>query len=482
MTELTGYTMEEMNRLGWFETVHPDIAVRARARARALRVFGGEVLENEEWPLTRADGTVRWVHINFRPIQSGGANLAIIYDITGRKREEAEKEKLQAQLLHAQKLESVGRLAGGIAHDFNNMLVVIMGYAELALVELESNPSLSAKLNEVIKAAQRSADLTRQLLAFARKQTASPRVLDLNETVSGMLGMLHRLIGENVVISWKPGGDLWPVLIDPAQVDQILANLVVNARDAIDGTGEILIESRNIDSLPTDDPDSPDARREYVLLEVSDNGPGMDEEVIANLFEPFFTTKEMGKGTGLGLATVYGIVKQNGGLINVYSGPGRGASFKIHLPRAAASPVPAHATGGGTRAASGTETILVAEDERGILELIATILKRAGYTVLPCPNAKEALESARNHEGPIHLLLSDVVMPGMNGKELQEQILALQPNIKTVFMSGYPESVIANHGIIDTEADFIQKPFAVADLIAKIREVLDRDCAPAVTD
>ena len=307
---------------------------------------------------------------------------------------------LEAQLHQAQKMESVGRLAGGVAHDFNNMLMVIIGHAELAMDQLDPTQPIHGHLQEIHKAAHRSADLTRQLLAFARKQTVSPKVLDLNETVSGMLRMLRRLIGEDIVLSWKPGRELWPVKVDPAQVDQILANLAVNARDAIAGVGTVTIETDNVmfdesccqtqaGCVPGD----------YVMLAVSDTGAGMDRATIENIFEPFFTTKEVGKGTGLGLATIYGIVRQNSGFINVYSEPGQGATFKIYLPRAEAA-VAAVSAAVEEKSVRGSETVLLVEDEETILGLGKSILEQHGYTVLAAGTPAKALALARRHPGP----------------------------------------------------------------------------------
>ncbi len=397
-------------------------------------------------------------------------------DITGRKRSEKEKAKLQQQLTQAQKMESVGRLAGGVAHDFNNMLGVILGHTEMALARLDASQPLFATLQEINKAAQRSADLTRQLLAFARKQTVAPKVLDLNETVGGMLTMLRRLIGEDIRLVWLPGKNLGSVNMDPSQLDQILANLCVNARDAISDTGKVTIETgsvafdeaycaAHVGFVPG----------EYVLLVVSDNGCGMDSEAKAHLFEPFFTTKEIGKGTGLGLATIYGIVKQNSGFINVYSELGQGTSCKIYLPRHAGKT--SHMPKGDAvhSATRGNETILLVEDEPMILAMTMTMLELQGYKVLPAGSPGAAIRLAREHAGEIHLLMTDVVMPEMNGRDLARNLLSLYPNIKRLFMSGYTANVIAHHGVLDAGVHFIQKPFSLTDLAAKIKEVLGGD-------
>ncbi len=383
-------------------------------------------------------------------------------------------DALEAQLHQAQKMEAVGRLAGGVAHDFNNMLAVISGHADLALERTAPNSPLRADLLEIQNAAGRSADLTRQLLAFARKQTIAPTVLDLNDTIAGMLKMLRRLIGEDIDLLWKPADSLWPVRMDPAQIDQILANLVVNARDAISGVGKITIETgratfdegyceTHADFIPG----------EYVLLAVSDNGCGMDKVTLAQLFDPFFTTKPLGRGTGLGLATVYGIVKQNQGFINVYSEPGQGTSFKIYLPRYAASePASARSMPAPAAVSTGTETVLLVEDEEALLKLGKLLLERLGYTVLAASGPGEALQLAEAYPDAIHLLLTDVIMPEMSGRDLWERLRVLRPGLKCLFMSGYTANVIAHHGVLEEGVHFLQKPFPREVLASKLREVL----------
>ena len=400
--------------------------------------------------------------------------MGIGIDITERKQAEAETEKLQAQLTQVHKMESVGRLAGGVAHDFNNMLGVILGYAELVLGQMEAGQPMYSALQGIQQAARRSADLTRQLLAFARKQTVAPKVLDLNETVASMLNMLRRLIGENIDLAWLPGESLWPINMDPAQVDQILANLCVNARDAIRDTGKVTIETNNVvfDEVYCT-AHAGFVPGEYVLLALSDNGCGMDREALSHLFEPFFTTKEMGKGTGLGLATVYGIIKQNNGFINVYSELDHGTTFKMYLPRYLAKGEPRTSEPEVAKpAATGHETILLVEDEPMILEMTTVMLKRQGYTVLPAAAPGEAIRLAREHAGEIHLLMTDVVMPEMNGRDLARNLLSLYPDLKRLFMSGYTANVIARHGVLNEGVHFIQKPFTMKDLATKIRNVL----------
>jgi len=399
-------------------------------------------------------------------------------DISDRKRAEAEHEKLQTQLRQAQKMEAVGRLAGGVAHDFNNMLGIIIGHADMVLEEMGADQPFYADLVEIRKAGVRSADLTRQLLAFARKQTVAPRVIDLNKTVGGMLKMLQRLIGEDIDMAWIPGEKVWPVKIDPGQVDQILANLCVNARDAIADVGKVTIETGNI----VFDEDycrihAGFVPGEYAMLAVSDNGCGMDAETLAYVFEPFYTTKELGKGTGLGLATVYGVVKQNKGLINVYSEPGQGTTFKIYLPRHLPETTRFSEKRSNPPAERGRETVLLVEDEPAILRMTALMLKREGYTVVGAGTPGEAIHLATENPGEIHLLMTDVVMPEMNGRDLAKNILSLYPRLKCLFMSGYTANVIAHHGVLDEGVHFIQKPFSKAELAAKVREALDQTSA-----
>jgi PAS domain S-box-containing protein len=399
--------------------------------------------------------------------------MGIGTDIRERKRAEAEAEKLQAQLTQVQKMESVGRLAGGVAHDFNNMLGVILGYSEMILNQVEEGQPMYLALQGIQQAARRSADLTRQLLAFARKQTVAPEVLDLNETVASMLTMLRRLIGENIDLAWLPGESLGLIKMDPTQIDQILANLCVNARDAIGETGKVTIETNNVffDKAYCSE-HAGSVLGEYVLLAVSDNGRGMDREVLSHLFEPFFSTKETGKGTGLGLATVYGIVKQNNGYINVYSEPGMGTTFKLYLPRHLNKGERSSKPEVVNPATTGHETILLVEDEPMILEMITVMLECQGYTVLPAVSPNEAIRLAREHAGEINLLMTDVVMPEMNGRDLARNLLSLYPNLNRLFMSGYTANVIAHHGVLDEGVHFIQKPFSMQDLATKIRDVL----------
>ena len=337
------------------------------------------------------------------------------------------------------------------------------------------DPSLPffADLAEIRKAAGRSADLTRQLLAFARKQTISPKILDLNDTVAGMINMLRRLIGEDIDLIWKPGANLWPVKMDPSQIDQVLANLCVNARDAITDVGKITIETKNMAIDETFCAEKPGfVPGEYLRLSVSDNGKGIDRETLGQIFEPFFTTKATGKGTGLGLATVYGIVKQNNGFIDVDSKPGQGSAFAIYLPRHTFKAGHMQKEGLSETGGRGHETILIVEDEPAILEIATQILKMYGYIVLAAGAPGEAIRLAREHIGEIHLLMTDIVMPEMNGRDLAKNILSIYPNIKRLFMSGYTADIIAHHGVLEDGVHFIQKPFTINDLVATVRKAL----------
>ncbi len=433
--------------------------------------------------LQQSNGTRLWIDTTKVPLTDDTGVvygvLGVYDDITERRRTEAERERLQEQLTQAQKMESIGRLAGGVAHDFNNMLQAILGYTGLALEQAAKSPELVEDLHEIMKAARRSADLTQQLLAFARKQTVVPRVLDLNETVASMLKMLQRLIGESIQLVWSPHPALWPVLIDPAQIDQLLANLTVNARDAVGGAGRIVIETANQPGAPSSAPLPLGAEPgDYVTLTVRDNGCGIDESTRAHLFEPFFTTKALGQGTGLGLATVYGIVKQNHGHIGVQSEPGKGTAFTIWLPRSAATDA-ATAVAAEAGPCRGSETVLLVEDEEQILNLGRRILQEHGYTVLAARLPEEALRTVTDFPLPIHLLVTDVVMPGVNGRELQARVAALKPGLRCLYISGYTADVIGHHGLLEDGMQFLQKPFSVADFTRKVRQVLDQEVGPA---
>lgn len=387
-----------------------------------------------------------------------------------------EKLSLELQLRQAQKMESIGRLAGGVAHDFNNMLGVILGYGELALEHTKPAQKLHTYLQEIMKAARNSAEITRQLLAFARKQTISPKMIDINKTVAGMNMMLKRLIGEDIDLSWLPGKDVWPLMIDPGQIDQLLVNLCVNARDAITDVGKITIETGNTEFDEAYCKDHAGfIPGEYVFLAISDNGHGMDAKALEKIFDPFFTTKETGKGTGLGLATVYGIVKQNDGFINAYSEPGQGTTMSIYLPRHQTDTQVLSEKEKSYPDVHGQGMILLVEDEPAILGMTTLMLEELGYTVTAARTPGEAIAFSRKHNGEILLLLTDVVMPEMTGRDLAKNILSTHPYIKRLFMSGYTANVIAHHGVLDEGVNFIQKPFSKEQLGVKIREALEKD-------
>ncbi|BBO68020.1 hypothetical protein DSCA_19500 [Desulfosarcina alkanivorans] len=358
---------------------------------------------------------------------------------------------------------------------FRNMLGVILGRAELAMHGMDQDHAFYETLEEIQNAAKRSADITRQLLAFARKQTIAPRKIDLNAIIEEMFSMMQRLIGENINMSWVPGENLWPVKIDPAQVHQVLANLCVNARDAIDGVGRVAIETKNIILDDTYCAMNEGFRPgEYAQLSISDDGCGMDRKTQSRIFEPFFTTKQLGKGTGLGLSTIYGIVKQNGGFINVYSEPGRGTTFRIYLARYLG---PEEEKGGEQDIhmpiSDGQETILVVEDEVSLLDVVSSVLINKGYAVLSASSPKDAIRLCDEHAGKIDMLITDLIMPEMNGRELSDELLSRWPGIKVLYLSGYTTNIISNHGILKEGVNFIQKPFSLNALLVAVRKALN---------
>jgi nitrogen-specific signal transduction histidine kinase/CheY-like chemotaxis protein len=384
-----------------------------------------------------------------------------------------EQLKLEEQLRQAQKMEAIGQLTAGIAHDFNNLLTAINGFAELMQLEMRADDPLRDSVNKILSSGRRAGDLVRQLLAFSRKQIFEPQVLNLNYVVTGMEKMLRRVIGEHIHMETVLSPDLWPVKVDPAQIEQVIVNLAVNARDAMPSGGRLTVETANVtldasyaayhlEAQPGD----------YVLITVSDTGIGMTDEVKAHLFEPFFTTKEVGKGTGLGLATVYGIVKQSGGHIWVYSEEGEGTTFKIYLPRATSVARPAGGLGGVKDVPGGEETILVVEDNDEVRDLTRRMLAGQGYTMLEARNGQEALQISAGYTCSIHLLLTDIVMPGISGKDLAQQLSQARPGLKVLFMSGYSDIAFGHHQGVETD-NFLQKPFSPMDLARKVRAVLD---------
>jgi two-component system, cell cycle sensor histidine kinase and response regulator CckA len=428
----------------------------------------------------KKDGTLYTEQATISPVFDNDGNvinhIAVKLDITDQIRIEQEKATLEKQMVQAQKLSAVGQLAGGVAHDFNNMLAVIMGYAEMCLQSETVDAGVKDNLGIILQAAQKSSDIVRQLLAFARRQSIAPKVLDLNEIVENMLKILHRLIGEDIDLSWKPGAAIWPIRMDPSQIDQILANLCANARDAIKGVGKITIET----ATATFDADYCALHKGYepgdfVVLTVTDNGCGMSEDLLDHVFEPFFTTKEVGQGTGLGLATVYGITKQNNGYISVYSEQEKGTSVKVFLPRHSGDGDVLQNAAARKYSESCGETVLLVEDAPELLQMCRTMLKRLGYHVLAAHSPQEALQLSLQERKSIQLLLTDLIMPEMNGRELATKLSLAHPHLKVLFMSGYTANVIAHHGVLEEGVHFIQKPFTIKDLAEKIRETLDAE-------
>jgi PAS domain S-box-containing protein len=469
-TEVTGYSQAEA--LGQNPRVLKSGETPPEEYQRLWETIGSGEVWKGEFRNRKKNGELFWERATIAPIK--GSDDTITHYV-GIKEDITERKAFEEQIRQAQKMDSVGRLAGGVAHDFNNLLSVIMGNTELALEKVDQDRQIVSYLRGIQKAANRSVDLIKQLLAFARQQAVAPRVLDLNATVKGMLKMLRRLIGEDINLSWRPMEKVWPVKMDPSQIDQIVANLCINARDAIEGVGNVTIETENI---ALDEAycavHAGFSPGDYALLAVSDNGCGMDRETLYKIFEPFFTTKGVDKGTGLGLSTVYGIVKQNNGFINVYSEPGQGTTFKIFLPRHQSEGDRVQEEKKAPAIVGGHETILVVEDEPLILELADEILSRLGYRVLTANSPDEAIRVAREYGDTIHLLLTDVVMPGMNGPDLVNKLGDFCPEIRILYMSGYTEDTIARHGVLDEGVHFIQKPFSLQPLSEKIREVLDR--------
>lgn len=475
--ELIGYSREEILQMRISDVVprasldHIHARLKEKLEDHSLTIYEVEAI--------RKDGSRVPIEVSSRLIYENGVPVAVqgsARDITERKRAEEALRASQLQLQQSQKLEAIGQLAGGVAHDFNNMLTAIIGYTDLSLRRVGLENPIRRNLEETKKAAERAASLVRQLLAFSRKQILEPKVLDLNDVVKDMHKMLTRLIGENIKLATRLETDLGSVKADPCQVEQIIVNLVVNARDAMPRGGRVTIETANftIDDQTALKHVSVKAG-EYVMLSVSDTGSGMDQETQARIFEPFFTTKEVGKGTGLGLSTVYGIVKQSGGNIWVYSEPGMGTVFKVYLPRiddATASTIVRQEQ--EAIAPRGTETILLVEDEDVVRGLTRNILMQAGYNVLDARSGDEAIRLCHAHAGPIDLLLTDVVMPEVSGKEVADRLSELRPSIRVLFMSGYTDEAIVQHSVLDANVKFIQKPFTWVALTRKVREVLNR--------
>ncbi len=477
--EMLGYSATELSKMTYLDLTPEQWHLQEQEIVdRQILVNGFSNVYEKEY--RRKDGSIFPVELRAFLVRNAlgeeEAMWAIVRDLTERKRAGKIQKDLENQLHQAQKMESVGRLAGGVAHDYNNMLSVILGYAQMGLEKTEPDSSLHDDLCAILDAAKRSAAITRQLLAFARKQTIAPQILDLNETIQGMLKMLRRLIGEDVRLTWIPAPCLWPVMIDPSQIDQLLANLCVNARDAIIGVGKITIET-NMIAFDHEYCTAHAATKpgDYVMLVVSDNGCGMEREILDKIFEPFFTTKAFGQGTGLGLATVYGIVKQNSGFINVYSEPEKGTTFKIYLPRHTEPVTTIDKESPDIMQRGRGETVLVVEDEPSILKLITKMLEILGYVVVTARSPVEAITLAKEYRTAVDLLITDVIMPEMNGRDLADVLLAIYPDLKCLFMSGYTANVITSQGILEADVHFIQKPFSAMDLAAKVRKTLEEE-------
>jgi len=471
---ILGYTPEEWLALSsnWDQHIHPDdLPIVIAAEEQSLNGFPFQA----EFRVLRKDGREVWLSDTAVIVQGSDSHPVmegIMVDIT-------ERKALETQLQQSRKMEAVGRLAGGIAHDFNNLLTIISGYTEMALGRPHLPSEAHADIERIENASGRAAALVRQLLAFSRKQVLQPKILDLNKIVLNLDSLLRRLMDERIEMVTRVKDDLGKVKADPAQVEQVIMNLVVNARDAMPEGGRLVVETCNTDLDANYAVDHVSVRPgRYVMLAVSDTGVGMDRQTVAHIFEPFFTTKESGRGTGLGLSTVYGIVKQSGGYIWVYSEPGKGSTFKVYLPRVDEVPEAVGAAQIAPRAQRGTETILIVEDEEAVRELIQTVLAEKGYDVIPSRDPQHAEQIAARFAGEIHLLLTDMVMPGTSGRELAERISAKRRGIRVLFMSGYTDNVITSGGMLEEGLAFLQKPFSPAALVQKVREVLSQ--TPAV--
>ena len=469
--KVTGYSRQEA--LGQ----NPRVLKSGKHDAEFYRRMWGLLAAGETWSghliNKRKDGTLYEEDATISPVRDASGKIVNYVAV---KRDVTHEVQLEEQLRQSQKMDAVGRLAGGVAHDFNNQLMVIMGNTELCLEQIDSGHPLREFLDVIMRSSMRSAEITRQLLAFARKQNIAPIVLDINDAVAGMLKLLQRLIGEDIKLAWLPGVDLRPVKLDPAQIDQILANLCVNARDAIAGVGQITVETGSIVIGADFCVKHPEATPgDYVLLAVRDDGCGMDKATMSQIFEPFFTTKGVGKGTGLGLSTVYGIVKQNNGFIYATSELGKGTTFKLYFPQVEAEMAQTTEKSMEEAPRGHGETILLAEDEKLLGVICRRFLESLDYNVLLAETPEEALMMAAHHPGDIHVLLTDVVMPGMDGRQLAQRISAVKLGVKVLFMSGYTADVIAQRGVLEEGVQFLSKPFSRDDLACKLREVLESD-------
>ena len=470
--QITGYTHEEGLALDLTKTVAPEYIEKAREMLR--RKLAGEKVTAYELEIIAKDGHRITVDANTKLVFHNGVPVGV----QGIARDVTERKRLEEQLRQSQKLEAIGQLAGGVAHDFNNLLTVISGYSDLLLRRLPADGPLKSHVTEIKKAGDRAAGLTRQLLAFSRKQILQPKVLDLNTVVSDLDKMLRRLIGEDVDLHTKTESGLGQVKADPGQIEQVVVNLVVNARDAMASGGKITIETSNVTLTQAyADQHEQCTPGEYVMLAVSDTGSGIDPAIRGRIFEPFFSTKGPGKGTGLGLSTVYGIVKQSGGNIYAYSEVGKGTAFKIYLPRVDEHTADEVARARVAPAAGGDETILLVEDEAQVRQIAQQILESLGYHVLTAENGEQALTIAAAYAADIHLMITDVVMPQMGGRELDERLTALRRNLRVIYMSGYTDDAIVRHGLMDDRLEFIQKPFTPDALARKVRTALESTSA-----
>ena len=474
---ILGYSEQELVGRGFADVTHPED--RAAGIAGMGQLLRGDIDQYaSEKRYVRKDGALVWVRLSVRLVRDGnGAPLyqvPMIEDITDRKEQEAERLRLEGALQHAQRMESIGRLAGGVSHDFNNLLTGITGHASLALASLPPDDRLRSSLTEILKAADAAATLTRQLLAFSRKQTIQPKATDLNALIERMHKMLVRLVGEDLVLQTRLSERIGPVKVDAGQFEQVIVNLVVNARDAMPDGGAVTIGTDALHVPAGGTSECPGlGPGGYVRLTVSDTGVGMSEEVKRLIFEPFFTTKPKDKGTGLGLSMVYGAVQQAGGSIYVASQPGRGSVFRILLPCVDDPAEPLVQAPPEGEMPSGSETILLVEDDPSLGAMLSQVLQLLGYVVLPCTSGAAALVRAAAHQGEIQLLVTDVVMPGMDGKALAQLMAAARPGIKVLYASGYPESVIAHRGVLEEDIHFLAKPFTPAALARRVRDVLD---------
>ena len=472
---MTGLSEDDTMGLNWIKAIHPDDRERVMAEWQACHAAGTPYAGTGRY--LHADGKIVWWDVATAPIRDGDSLLGyvgMVVDTTTHKQAEEALHASELQLQQSQKLEAVGQLAGGVAHDFNNLLTVIIGYSELVLKRLGPENPIAPNIEEVLKAAERAGALTGQLLAFSRKQILEAKVLDLNAAVNNIYKMLRRLIGEDIDLVTVLASDLGRVKADPGQIEQIIMNLAVNARDAMPHGGILTIETANVNF---DDEYArehmPAEPGQYVMLALSDTGAGMDAETQSRIFEPFFTTKELGKGTGLGLSTVYGIVKQSGGYVWVYSELERGTTFKVYLPLVAQQPDEYQARKVSSELSQGTETVLLVEDDDLVRKMAHLVLESAGYVVLEAAKTADALSICQDYKGPIDLLLTDVIMPQMNGRELVERVASLRPDTKVLYMSGYTDNVIVHHGVLESKISFLQKPFTPKALASKVREVLD---------